>query len=228
VRSALGAGHSYEAPMILGHGAATSATRFEDEVDRLAAVLGAGSPPILLGYSFGGRLAMGLVARHPERWRGAIVVGAHPGLADERERAQRRHADRRWIDLLDAGDLEAFVTAWETQSIFTSQRTLDPERRARQRAERARHDPHALARAMEVLGLGAMPCWTDGLAAVPVPMVFLAGALDTKYVAIGAELAARVPALDLVVAPGAGHNVVLEAPDVVAAVVRDLAERTTG
>jgi 2-succinyl-6-hydroxy-2,4-cyclohexadiene-1-carboxylate synthase len=223
VRTALGSGYACEAPAILGHGGGLDATRFEDEVDRLAGILGVGEPPLLLGYSFGGRLAMGLVARHPERWRGAVFVGAHPGLADPLARADRRGADRRWIDLLAAGDLDAFIIAWEAQPIFASQANIDATRRARQRAERACQDPRALARATEVLGLGAMPCWEDALAAARLPMVFVAGALDPKYVTVGEALAARAPALRLVVVPGAGHNVVFEAPEAVAAVVRDLA-----
>lgn len=223
VRTALGAGYACEAPALLGHGAASTAARFEDEVDRLAAILAAGDPPLLLGYSFGGRLAMGLVARHPGRWLGAVFVGAHPGLIDPRARAERRDADRRWVDLLAAGDLEAFVTAWEAQPIFASQVAVDATRRARQRAERRRHDPRALGRAMEVLGLGAMPCWDDALATARLPMVFVAGALDAKYAAVGHALAARAPALRVVVVPGAGHNVVLEAPEAIATVLRDLA-----
>lgn len=226
VRAALDGTFISEAPALLGHGAESEAADFESEVDRLAKVVGEGPPPLLLGYSFGGRLAMGLVARHPARWRGAIFVGAHPGFPDARERERRRRADARWVELLRAGDLERFVDAWEAQPVFASQGGVDSARRARQRAARTRHDPHALARAMEVLGTGAMPCWEDALAASRTPMVFLAGALDAKYVAIGERLAERVSTLQLVVAQGAGHNVVLEAADRTAGVVRDLAARS--
>ncbi|HVS66649.1 MAG TPA: alpha/beta fold hydrolase [Thermoanaerobaculia bacterium] len=53
---------------------------FEDEVDRLAHEIGPGPPSLLCGYSLGGRLALGLLARHPGRFAAALVIGAHPGL----------------------------------------------------------------------------------------------------------------------------------------------------
>lgn len=224
VQAGLGPAYRCHAPALLGHGASEVTPRFEGEVDRLARVIVTPTAPLLLGYSFGGRLAMGLVARHPQRWSGAIFVGAHPGLDEPDERAARRHADQRWIDLLDRGDLGAFIGAWEAQPIFASQAAVAPVRRARQHAERLRHDPQALSHAMMVLGLGVMPRWTEGLARARIPMVFLAGERDAKYVAVGERLAAAVDTLRLVVVPGVGHNVVLEAPAAVVATVRAMCE----
>jgi len=218
VRAALGATVDCTAPLLFGHGARAAIVRYEDEVDRLAALAPPGAT--LVGYSFGGRLAMGMLARHPARFASAVLIGAHPGLPAAAERAARAAADARWSALLRGEGLEAFIAAWEAQPLFASQADLPAAVRAAQRAARRRLDPLRLADAMERLGLGAMPCWTPALSRVTAPMAFLAGARDPKYVALGEALAAEVPALACAVVPDAGHNVVLERPQAVAAAVR--------
>src|SRR5262249_24349650 len=88
-----------EIPALLGHGATDDAgvEGFEAEVDRLARhVRALGEPSHLVGYSLGGRLAIGLLVRHPGLFTGATLVSAQPGLATERERLERRMADDRW------------------------------------------------------------------------------------------------------------------------------------
>ena len=82
------------APALLGHDgtAGSPAIRsFDDEVDRLAgAVRGAGLEGAhLAGYSLGGRVALGLLVRHPGRFAAATLIGAHPGLQDPADRAER-------------------------------------------------------------------------------------------------------------------------------------------
>jgi pimeloyl-ACP methyl ester carboxylesterase len=73
-----------------------------------------------------------------------------------------------------------------------------------------------------------MPYWTPALAALTVPITFLTGARDPKYVAIGQALARAVPALCCRVVPDAGHNLALERPRAVAAaVLAQLRERAT-
>ena len=47
----------------------------------------------LLGYSLGGRLALFLALRYPERFMSLLLESASPGLADESERADRRRRD---------------------------------------------------------------------------------------------------------------------------------------
>lgn len=211
------------APALTGHaGCDADVDTFEDEVDRLATVVPPGPPPVLVGYSLGGRLAMGLLVRHPGRWRGAVLIGAQSGIADPDERAARRAADARWAAMLRTDGVDAFVTAWEAQPLFASQRALPAHVQAAQRRERARHEAGRLAHAIQVLSPGAMPCWDEGLAGVRVPIVYLAGGADEKFTAVGRRLAVRVPSVALTVVPGAGHNVALEAPAATAAAIADL------
>ncbi|MFW6051623.1 MAG: alpha/beta fold hydrolase [Myxococcota bacterium] len=211
-------------PPLLGHGAAddASVTCFDDEVDRLAAHLhGEGvRDALLVGYSLGGRLALGLLARHPDRFARAVILGAHPGLTDPDARVERVARDERWAHMLEREGIGAFVDAWERLPLFATQARLPAAVRQGQRAIRMAHDPRGLARALRVVGLGRMPVLWDRLARVRVPARLVAGSLDAKFGALADRLAeawggpAEVARIE-----GAGHNVVLERPADVAALV---------
>ena len=197
---------------------------FEAEVDRLAAWLASrtNEPVALAGYSLGGRLALGLLARHPERFCGAVLVGCHAGLRDAAARAERRAADEALADSLEREGIEAFVDRWQELPLFASQKRLPESLQAAQRARRLAHDPSGLAASLRRVGAGAMPNLWDRLASIEVPIALVVGELDTKFRALGETMAQSWPAASLEIVPGAGHNVVLEAPEHVARVMGQL------
>ncbi len=149
VAARLPAGSRALAEPIYGHRGhpETGALCFEDELDRLASRLRElALPPLhVAGYSLGGRLALGLVARHPALVARATLIGSQPGLRTEAEREARRRADAAWIELLERQGVGAFAEAWEAQPLFASQRSLPAAALATVRARRRRHDPFGLA-----------------------------------------------------------------------------------
>jgi 2-succinyl-6-hydroxy-2,4-cyclohexadiene-1-carboxylate synthase len=198
------------APALTGHGG-PRVDSFVAEVDRLAALIPAGSH--LAGYSLGGRLALGLLARHPHLFRRATILGAHPGLRSEAEREERAAADERWARLLEDEGSKRFASLWGAQPLFATQTSVPPEALAAQHAVRCSHDPHALAHAARVLSLARMPRWD--LSHLRIPVTFMAGALDEKFAALAADLTRSVAGARLALVPGAGHNLLLERPDAV-------------
>lgn len=205
-------------PALLGHDgtpADPGPRSFAEEVDRIAAEIAAAGlgPARLVGYSLGARVALGLLARHRERFLDATLVGVHPGLESANERALRADSDARWCELLARRGVAAFVDAWEAQPLFASQRALPPRVLADQRRARLSHHPRGLARSLEVLGLGAMPPQRATLAACDLPLRFVAGERDEKFRRLAVELAALAPIARATIVRGAGHNVVLEQPE---------------
>jgi 2-succinyl-6-hydroxy-2,4-cyclohexadiene-1-carboxylate synthase len=212
-----------ETPALLGHGAPDDEDvgDFRGEVERLARRLATRFPdPVhLVGYSLGGRVAVGLLCRHPELFSSSTLISAQPGLADVGARIDRRTADESWCGLLETQGLEAFVDAWERLPLFATQAALPSSVRGGQRAERLSHSPAGLVRSLKTCGLGEMPSYWGELSAVQVPTTLVVGERDAKFVAIAEQMCAKLPACHLVVVPGAGHNVVLERPEAVAALV---------
>jgi len=189
---------------------------FDELVDRLADRVRQELPiPIHgAGYSMGGRIVLAMLARHPDLFWGATLIGASPGIAAEEEREQRRIWDERWADLLERGGIEAFVREWERLPLFQTQARLTGEILLRQRSIRLGHDPKGLAAAFRALALSAMPDYTPHLARIAAPVLLAAGEEDPKFVAIAEEMVLPLRRGSMVVIPSSGHNVPLERPDI--------------
>jgi 2-succinyl-6-hydroxy-2,4-cyclohexadiene-1-carboxylate synthase len=213
-------------PWLLGHGLerdpreARVAT-FDDEVARQGSHLHAHAEPAwLIGYSLGARLALGLAATYPARVARLILVSGRDGLADQpAEALARAREDDALADRLEREGLEAFVERWAQRPLFASQERVAAPRRAAHRARRLAHEPRRLAHALRVLSPGRMPRYAARARGVPTTLVV--GAEDEKFRDLAQALAAELGA-DVVVVPAAGHDVVLEAPEALAALLRGL------
>jgi 2-succinyl-6-hydroxy-2,4-cyclohexadiene-1-carboxylate synthase len=204
-----------------GHDPASSAppgASFTECVDQIASWLkaSASAPFEAAGYSMGGRVVLGLLARHPGLVSSALLVGANPGLGTDEERRERAEWEEGWARLLEEEGIEAFAAIWESLPLFETQTCLPPERLERQRAIRLRHDARGLAAALRSLGLAAMPDYRPALPGITVPVRLLVGERDEKFLAIARDMERDLPRGALIVAPGAGHNVILERPELVA------------
>jgi len=205
---------------LVGHGPDAGQSTFSAEVARVAEqIRTTGSGPVhLCGYSMGGRVALGVALEAPELIGQLTLIGTHPGIphAASAERARRREQDDVWIRLLRQDGIEDFNRAWESQPFFASQKKLPPEVLVSQRRRRLSHRAEALALALEVLGLSRMPCYEDQLCRLSMPVTVVAGEHDTKFCTIGARMVQAISSATLLTVPAAGHNVVLEQPQVVA------------
>ena len=184
-------------------------------VDDLEAVLAAldVDSAIWMGYSMGGRIALGAGLLSPRRVSGLILESACPGLEDAQARAERRASDAHLAERIASEGIAAYLEAWEKVPVLASQRRLPPAAQRALRNQRAKNDPAALAACLRGLGQGTQPSLWDALGHISAPVLLLVGELDEKYVRINERMLAGMPAGRLVVAPGAGHNVHLENPE---------------
>lgn len=223
VRSRLGRDVTVAAPRLVGHGdpADASVHDFTAEVDRIAASLRRAGPSwYILGYSLGGRIALGLLVRHPTLFAGATLIGAQPGLESDDACASRRADDERLASLLETDGTDAFIAKWEALPLFATQTSLDGAVLERQRAERRTHAPRELARSLRTTGLGVMPSYWNSLGAIATPVRLAAGTLDHKFATIAREMARGMPRATVELVESAGHNVVLERPAAVVEILK--------
>ncbi len=204
------------APDLPGHGA--SGDRRPIDFAACVAGLAAGAPPrfVLCGYSLGGRIALHLALAHPERVARLVLVSTTAGISDPAERAARCHADDGLAARIEREPLAEFVRRWREQPLFAG----EPEAvRAAAAADQLRNRAPGLAAALRGLGAGTMePVW-DRLGELRMPATVVVGARDAKYVELGRRLVAGLPDADLELVPGAGHGLLREAPEAVAAVL---------
>jgi 2-succinyl-6-hydroxy-2,4-cyclohexadiene-1-carboxylate synthase len=188
---------------------------WEAELDRLESL--APAEHVLAGYSMGGRLALALALRRPERVRRLVLVSASPGLADPDERAARRAADAALADRIEAIGTEAFAREWAAQPLFAG---LPEAVAALAHEDRMRRSAGEHAAQLRGLGTGVMPPLWDRLGELAMPVRLLVGEHDGKFRAIAERMRERLPDAAVVVVPGTGHAVALEAPAAVADAIR--------
>jgi 2-succinyl-6-hydroxy-2,4-cyclohexadiene-1-carboxylate synthase len=214
-------------PAISGHGTNVSiATGFVEEVARLARFVRAEEAASLhvAGYSLGARLALGFSLEHPELVRRLTLIAPSAGLSDPEVRHDRAVADDSLAALLRCQGLAPFLERWEAQPLFASQRLLPAEARAKKFVERSSHDPDALAASLAALSKGRMPSYWERLGELRMPVTLVVGALDTKFVSEARAMKERIPQAELFLVPDAGHDVVLERPAELSAILNgDLA-----
>jgi 2-succinyl-6-hydroxy-2,4-cyclohexadiene-1-carboxylate synthase len=218
-----------------GHGAAppVAATAgsgperwFPAAAERLRdACVAQGTPPVLIGYSMGGRLALYTAVRFPRAAGGLVVIGADPGIEDAEARAERATRDEALArQLAAAGDADAFagwLQRWYAAPLFGGLR-----RRAEFDAllrRRLRGRPASLAAALRGLSVAVQPALWEALPRLPMPALFIAGAEDAKYRAVAGRIAELGAPWQAAVCPGAAHAVHLEQPEAVAGLIRSFA-----
>lgn len=180
----------------------------------------------LVGYSMGGRLALHVAARRPERLMSLLTIGAHAGL-DHDARAGRIQGDDALAARIEKDGIESFVEYWSSLPLFAGLARRGAGYVAQLRTERLQNRVAGLACSLRGMGAGVMePVWDD-LARVNVPCTFVAGQLDHGYVASARRLAASVPRGQVQLVLRAGHAAHQERPDAFARILADHLLQTT-
>ena len=176
----------------------------------------------LLGYSMGGRVALRLALRAPQRITALVLESTSPGIATpgtdgadaraDRVAADRVAADRAQADRIEREGIEAFVDHWQSLPLWASQAQLSSADRAALRAQRLRNDAAGLAASLRAAGAGAVLPVLNDLPSLRMPALVVAGALDAAYCEHARAMADRLPQARLAIVPEAGHAVHLERP----------------
>jgi len=192
-----------------GHGGSAAVRAdLRRTADMIATIGGRGT---YIGYSLGGRVCLHLALMYPHLVQSLVVLGAHPGINDADERSLRRaHDDQTAEHLTDIG-LEAFLDEWTSLPLFGGFEFTDADR-----ADRLRNSVDGLAASLHSAGTGEqLPLWPR-LRELNMPVLALAGALDTKFAAIAEQIASTVPAGRVLLIPDAAHAAHLQQPQAVA------------
>jgi pimeloyl-ACP methyl ester carboxylesterase len=197
-----------------------------DTVDAMADVVLAGAPErfFVAGHSMGGRVA--LAVQHlavqdgaPERVLGLGQFGTScEGHADAAARAAEQAARRAQIAAAERDGMRRFGESWLARMMLPAH-AADPGLR------------EAFLDMVERMGMAAMRAHINAgltrrdmtwwLPQVACPTLVLAGEADAgRPPPVHAAMAARIPGAVLEIVPDAGHMVMMERPEPVAAAMR--------
>ena len=169
---------------------------------------GEDSPPALIGYSLGGRLALHALLKDSRVWGGAMIVSAHPGLQNEGERLLRLSNDREWADKALTAPWSEFLAEWESQGILQGVCMASLADRAQLEVRR-----EAVARGFTAWSLGRQADLTPLLETVERPVIWLSGLRDQKFKNLADRVWPQMPDSYQLGPLAAGHRVPWEAPD---------------
>lgn len=166
------------------------------------------SKPILMGYSFGGRLALHALINQPDRWSAAIIISSHPGLESQEEKSIRLIDDSAWALRILNDPWDLLMSDWNGRSVF-SQGGFQFHRKETD------FDRTHLSQLLISGSLGYQDHLLPLIAQLPMPILWMVGSQDTKYRNITSNLKFSHPQSQVWEVSGAGHRLPWEQPELV-------------
>jgi 3-oxoadipate enol-lactonase len=164
----------------------------------------------LVGHSGGGVVTQRFALDYPDRVRSLVLCSTSSEVGEKAAAAWHRLADTVEREGFGAGGAEARAFAPEFAAAH-------PEMVAELARRTRANDPTAYAATARAFGSYA---WTGELARVRAPALVLQGLADALTPPGGSVILARnLPRAQLIMVPGAGHNLPLEMPGYFAGVV---------
>lgn len=182
------------------------APHFEVETPDPGSIPGRGD--ILLGYSMGGRLALHALL-NGAIYRRAVIVSSGLGVEGEDARRARREADQDWARMFESAPWDEAVSRWNGQLVLRDSHDL-----ARNETDFARHE---LVRQLREWSPAVLPPIASRLHEIEIPILWIAGERDQKYVEEGRRAVSLLPDAELWICPAAGHRVPWDQPGLFAA-----------
>lgn len=124
----------------------------------------------VVGYSMGGRIALYLKARYPERFGKLILFSTHAGLDSEQDRIKRKAKEEKWLSLLSSLPFKHFLEKWYEAEIFKGMANSDKIIKMRSQSPQ-----YALKTYIERLALSTQPTFWG------LPATYVGGGYDTRF-----------------------------------------------
>lgn len=219
------------APDLLGHGRSAAPKELDPyklgaRLERLAALVqGLREPPVLLGYSMGGRIALQLAVRFPHLFEGLVLVGASPGIREPAAARLRRQQDEELAQRIEREGVGPFVEFWRQRPVIRSQERIAAPHRQAMRDRKLLNQAHGLAQTLRAIGTGHMSSVWDQLPHLDLPVLLVTGKDDPVFSDTAESMDALLVRSRAVVVEQAGHCVHLEQPESTGRVIRPFLEQ---
>ena len=128
---------------------------------------------VITGYSMGARIAANIAIKYPQKTSGLVLVSFNAGL-NENERDSRKLHDEK-LATLAKQNLAKMYETFDENNVFDTYIDLDEYRLK---------DPAVVAWQLNELGLGSSSNIEEQLMEIRVPVLYITGIRDSKYVTL--------------------------------------------
>lgn len=164
------------------------------------------SPRLLMGYSFGGRLALDLFLARNDLFDRLILLAPNPGLLTNQDKSLRLAKDAAWSKKISESNWPSFIAEWNSQEIFKFDRALPQERYS------GDFSILALKKSLDVLSLGHMRAQKDDIQKLQNRIFWVSGESDPKITPLYSQLKSQGLIRHWGLIPRAGHRLLQENP----------------
>ena len=169
-----------------------------------------------IGYSMGGRFGLSAALANTGTVERLVLIGATAGIEDDAGRSQRRRLDGQRADRVEQVGVEAFLDEWLAAELFAN---LPADRQGLE--HRRRNTAGGLAHSLRTCGTGSQASLWPDLDRIKIPVLVIAGELDTKFIEIGQRMAEALPKSTLSPIANAGHAAHTERPEATAEAIAE-------
>ena len=163
----------------------------------------------VLGYSMGGRIALDIAKRYPQRVKKCICISGSPGIENANEAQQRFQRDQV---LLKGTKPLCFLQKWYTQPLF--QGLAQHKSYNDLIASRLHIDFQEAQQGLSLMSVGKQPNMWPWLRDTKTPnILYLCGKQDKKYYHIGMLLQKSNPNIQVSVFDKCSHMLHFQSPD---------------
>jgi 2-succinyl-6-hydroxy-2,4-cyclohexadiene-1-carboxylate synthase len=160
---------------------------------------------VLMGYSLGGRIALSALLEQPGLWSAAVIIAAHPGLQVELDRKKRVELDEKWAMRFEEQEWISLLSDWNSQPVLKESSVLFRKEECYSRK--------ALAESLRGCSLGVQADFRQQIQDLRIPILWVVGENDLKFLAVAKEVAFLNPQITLLVIPNAAHRAPWDQPE---------------
>jgi 2-succinyl-6-hydroxy-2,4-cyclohexadiene-1-carboxylate synthase len=177
---------------------------------------------IIVGYSMGARLALGVALEAAECCCGLIFVSGNPGIESEQDREQRWLVDQQVAERLETQPLGTFLNDWYQASVFAGMPDEVRLAEINRKLSQSSSDWPSILRTNSV---SKQPNYWPRLKELAMPTLVVAGEQDEKYRNISLRFDEETSAnIESSIVPDCGHIVHREQPEAFVEIVRQFVD----
>ena len=175
---------------------------------------------VLIGYSMGARLALGISLLANNQSIGLVLISGNPGLEFDAERKERWQADQDWANRMEIESKASFLHDWYEQTVFSHTPFAI---RSDEIMRKSNYGSAAWPKVMRVNSVAKQPNYWPEIENLSMPVLAVAGEADEKYAKIAVRCVerSRSPLSRVEIFNECGHIVHHEQPEKLANSIRD-------